>query len=988
MTAFQELLREYGHASRFHSFQNLMQYRVRKVLLVCSLYDSFILEEDGQLYERLYSEHHNLSLITVPYLLRVSSGREALEMIAKGGEIDLVITTLNPGDMHALEFAQRLADQGHQTPVVLLTYDERGLSQMAAQHDLSVFEKVFLWQGDFRILIAIIKFVEDRRNVEHDSKSVGVQSIILIEDNVHFYSAYLPMIYGQLFGHSLSLISEGINASQRFLRMRARPKILLCTTYEEAWDYYLTYHRCILGVISDISFPREGKIDPEAGLRFTSHVKQSNADIPILLQSNSQELQARAESMGASFLLKSTPTLLQELGRFMKRYFSFGDFVFTLPDGTEVARAADLRVFEQKIQVVPPDSIRFHAERNHFSNWLKARTEFWLAHRLRASRVSHFESIEGVRQHLISSLREWRRERYRGSIVDFDPENFEAANFARIGRGSLGGKARGLGFVVSLLSNFNLRDTFPGVEIAVPPVVVLAAEVFDQFLDRNHLREFALHCEDDEELVNRFLLGDFPDEALRDLLAFIDMADYPLAIRSSSLLEDSRYLPFAGVYGTYMLANNNRDPEIRREQFLAAIKRVYASTFTRQSKAYMRSTPYRLEEEKMAVIIQKLVGSFHGDRFYPDFSGVVRSHNYYPRPPMVTTDGIANVALGLGETVVSGRRAVQFCPRYPRHSAQFADLNDLLKNSQNRFYALKIPPRDGYTAINQVMELDFLELDEAEADGTLAPLASTYSHHNQALYDGTARKGARVITFAPILKNEIFPLARILEMVSDMGQWAMNSPVEIEFAVNLLVEPTEFAFLQMRPMVAGHELEELKLEEDDDADLVCRSTRVLGNAVVSNVYDVVMTDPETFERAKSREVAAEFGLYNAELQKQQTAYIAIGVGRWGTADPWLGIPVTWDQISGARIIIEAGLKDLQVEPSQGSHFFQNLSCFGVGYFTISSKEREWIDWEWLLQQEPVSQRTYTRHLRFDKPLITRMNGHNNVGAVCKPEADD
>lgn len=988
MPGFHEVLKEYGHSSRFHAFQNLMQYRIRKVLLVCSLYDSFIFEEDGQLYERLYSEHHNLSLITVPTLVRVSSGKEALERIPND-DIDLVITTLNPGDMHALDFAQKVRAQEVDVPVVLLTYDERGLSQLASRHDLGVFENVFLWQGDFRILIAIIKHIEDRRNVEHDTEAVGVQSIILIEDSVHFYSSYLPTFYTQIFHHSLTLISESLNASQRFLRMRARPKILLCTTYEQAWDYYLTYYRCVLGVVSDIKFPREGKIDPEAGLRFARHVKQSHSDIPILLQSNQPKLRRRAEEIGASFLYKSSPTLLKELQEFIKRYFSFGDFVFNLEDGSEVGRAADLRQFEKMVAQIPPESLRYHAERNHFSNWLKARTEFWLAHRLRASKIGHFGSIEGVREHLLSSLAEWRRERYRGTVVDFDAENFETTNFARIGGGSLGGKARGLGFTLSLLANFNLRNRIPGVAIEIPPAVVLATSVFDRFLDENELREFALHSNEDEEIHRRFLRGTFPPDILRDLLAFIDRVSYPLAVRSSSLLEDSRYLPFAGVYDTIMLANNSNYREIRRAQFLSAIKRVYASTYTQQSKAYIKSTPFRLEEEKMAVIVQKLVGTTHGSRFYPDFSGVVRSHNYYPRPPMRTEDGIANVALGLGESVVGGYRSIQFCPKYPRHSTQFSDVRDTLRSTQNRFYALELPdPGEAESPEQARLHVQRYELEDAEEDGTLASVASTYSPDNDALYDGVAREGHRVVTFAPILKSEVFRLASILELICDMGHWAMNSPVEIEFAVNLSTPPgarKEFAFLQMRPMVAGHELEELSIDDVDPAEVLCRSPQVLGNGVIDDIYDVVLVDPEKFERNKSRSVAYEFKMFNGQLTRENRNYLAIGMGRWGTSDPWLGIPVTYDQISGARIIIEAGMKDITVEPSQGSHFFQNLSSFGIGYFTVGkTNQEEWIDWDWLMSQPRHSERNYVYHLRFEEPLLCKMNGHQRAGVVCRP----
>ena len=987
MTTFQQLLDTRGHVKRFHSFQNLMQYRVTNILLVCSLYDSFILEEDGQLYERLYSEHQNLNLVTVPKLVKVSSGRAALDILSSPGhEIDLVITTLNPGDMHARELADSVRRSGSDIPVVLLTYDERGLNQMAARHDLSMFEKVFLWQGDFRILIAIVKFIEDRRNVAHDSATVGVQSIILIEDAVYFYSSYLPIVYGQLLHHSLSLISESVNASQRFLRLRARPKILLYSNFEEAWEAFQTHHSTILGVISDINFPCGGVQDPEAGLRFTSRVKQVNPDMPVLLQSNDEDMREKATQAGASFLYKASPTLLKELQYFMKRYFSFGDFVFTLPDGTEVNRAESLQDFEKKIKDVPDDSIRFHGLRNHFSNWLKARTEFWLAHEFRARRNESFRDAEEMRQYMLVCIREWKRERRRGKVVDFNPEFFDRGSFARIGPGSLGGKARGLGFVVSLLNKFDLSETFPGVDVFVPEAVVVATDCFDQFLDGNELRDFALHCDDDSELYRRFLEGRFPDEIRDQLIAFVDKATYPLAVRSSSLLEDSRYLPFAGVYDTVMLANNSEDAEERRHQFMAAIKRVYASTFTIQSKAYFKSTPYRLEEEKMAVIIQKLVGRVHGHRFYPDFAGVMRTYNYYPRHPMKAEDGIASVALGLGESVVSGNQVIQFCPKYPKHSTQFADTADMIRNSQTSFFSLTLCEEEGDKGM---LSLTKCELEVAQEDGTLHALASTYSPQNDRMYEGTAREGPRVVTFAPILKSGIFPLPEILQLLSDMGEWSMNSPVEIEFAVNLHKgQVHEFAFLQMRPMVAGHELEELDFTEVPESQILIRSGRVLGNAVIGDIHDIVFADPASFERSKSHLVAHEFGLFNAELSREGRPYVALGLGRWGTADSWLGIPVSWDQVSGVRVFVEVGLKDISVEPSQGSHFFHNLSCFGNGYFTIDHRrDNEWVDWDWLRAQAPFKKRQFATHLRFEEPLITKMNGQSSEGCICKPSED-
>jgi hypothetical protein len=990
MSTFYQLLQEHGQVDRFHAFQNLMRRRVREVLLVSSLYDSFILEEDGQLYEMIHSEYHDLNLSQAPGLTRVSSGREAVELIREQRRFDLIITTLNPGDMDVLELARSIKTAEPDVPIVLLTYDDCGLNELTAHYDISDFETVFIWQGDYRILISIIKLVEDRLNVENDTRAVGVQSIIVIEDNVHFYSSFLPMIYSVLFRHSQSLISEGINVKHKLLRMRARPKILLCTTYEEAWDTYEKYEECVLGVISDIEFPRSGRSDPEAGIRFARAVKESHFDIPILLQSDSPQYREVAKNLGVSFLLKTSPILLHDLQRFMKNNLSFGDFVFRYPDGSEIARAGDLRTLERKLHTIPDESLVFHGERNHFSNWLKARTEFWLAHQLRPQLVGDFESVDALRLELIKSLRDYRRERDRGTIADFDPNGFDAtSSFARIGGGSLGGKARGLGFIVELVNRFRIQNRFRGIQISVPPAVVLGTDVFDKFVDDNELRDFAIQCEDDAQIYERFAEGRFPDRIVADLSGFLDLIQYPLAVRSSSLLEDSRYLPFAGVYMTYMLGNNHEDPNVRLEQLLVAVKRVYASTFCSRAKAYIRAAPYRLEEEKMAVIVQKLVGEVYQDRFYPDFSGVVRSHNFYPQPPMTTTDGIASVALGLGKTVIEGGLTVRFCPKYPRHLTQFADIEDTLNYSQKSFYALRLDGSDECEDNEPDVRLRKYGLDVAERDGTLAYIGSTYSMENNAIYDGLSRQGVRLATFAPILKNDLFPLPDVLRLITDMGHWGMSAPVEIEFAVNLSTAPgtpKEFAFLQIRPLVRSHEIGDLKLDDIDTEELICRSSMVLGNGLIDDVFDMVVVDPERFERSKTVEVAREVAMYNAELSTAGRPYILVGVGRWGSADPWLGIPIKWEQISGARVIIEAGFRDIRVVPSQGTHFFQNLMSFRIGYFTVDLTTGDgFVDWLWLASQNEVSRKTYMRHLRFAQPILIKMNGHENKGIVQKPQ---
>jgi CheY-like chemotaxis protein len=982
---------EHGYGTRFQGFQNLMRLRVRDVLLVSSLYDLYLFEEDGRLYELIRNEYQGLHLSHSPELTRVSSGKEAIALAREEKRFDLIITTLHIEDMNALKFARMVREAGLDIPIVLLAYDNRELKELLTHHDTSVFDKIFIWQGDYRLIIAIIKHIEDKLNVDHDTRIVGVQSIILVEDNVRYYSSFLPMIYSEILKQSQRLILEGINLSHRYLRMRARPKILLCSTYEEAWDYFQKYEEYILGVISDVDFARAGQPDPRAGIEFSKNVKARHPDIPILLQSTTSEYEGQARMMGATFLLKNSPTLLSDLRQFMIHFFSFGDFVFRTPDGMEVGRASDLKSLEYELQFVPDESIRYHGERNHFSNWLKARTEFWLAHKLRPRKVSDYPSTAALREDLISTLREYRRLRQRGIITEFSKEAFiPSSSFARIGGGSLGGKARGLGFVNILINNYNVRDRFEGIQIEVPPAVVLGTDVFDQFLDENDLRGFALSSSDDAEITRRFLdAKKFPESVLGDLAAFLDLIRDPLAVRSSSLLEDSQYHPFAGVYETYMIPNNNANPFGRLSELITSIKRVYASTFYQSAKDYIKVTSYRLEEEKMAVIIQKMVGVPHDNRFYPDFSGVAKSYNFYPIEPQQSFDGIVSAALGLGKTIVDGGLTVRFCPKYPNHLLQFYSTEETLNNNQSEFFALQLDGRVDEEATTQDTLVKKYGLNVAERDGTLAYVGSTYSPENDIVRDGIARDGTRLVTFAPILRTKVFPLPQILELLLDMGTWGMGTPVEIEFAVSMSGppgKPREFGLLQMRPLVLSREMEELSLDEIDPSRTICMSHQVLGNGVINDIRDIVLVDSRTFERSKTQDIAREVSRFNESLVALGRPYLLIGLGRWGTLDPWLGIPIKWDQISGARVIVEAGFKDIDVTPSQGSHFFQNITSFMVGYFTVNSKIKEGsVDWEWLLGREPVETRAFTRHLHFERPLVVKINGHQHRGVILKPE---
>jgi CheY-like chemotaxis protein len=975
---------------RLRRFQELMRYKVNHILLVSSLYDSFILAEDGQLNEALLREYLELNLSQNPDLTRVSTGAEALEIARTRARFDMIISTLRVGDMDAAELARRARSQGLEIPIVVLAYNNRELIDFIAHREVDDLERIFLWQGDVRVLLAMVKYLEDRHNVAHDSGEFGVPLIIVVEDNIRFYSSFLPVIYSELVNHTHNLIREGLNLAQKMMRIRARPKVILCTSYEEAWKYFSAYEEQVLGVLSDIEFPRDGKLDRKAGLDLISRVRQARSDIPIVLQSSIPENERLARSEGASFLLKGSPMLLHQLRSILKEHFGFGDFVFRSPDGTELDRAHDLGTLIEKLQTVPAESLAYHGERNHFSNWLKARTEFALAEALRPRKVSDFADMDSLRQEVVRGISDYRQEWDKVIVADFDRDRYDPLiSIARIGGGSLGGKARGLAFVNRLLNESDIEERFPGVRIAVPSSVVAGTDVFDQFLERNDLRDFAIGSTSDAAIERRFLAASFPEEAMDDLAAFLKEVRYPLAVRSSGLLEDSPNQPFAGVYKTYMLPNNDPDPYTRLVQLVTAVKRVYASTFCAAAKQFLRMTPYRLEEEKMAVIIQKLVGARHGNRFYPDFAGVGRSHNFYPTAPLRAEDGVVAVALGMGKTVVDGGTILRFSPRYPRHLVTHSSVDGILNSSQREFYALDLDRAPDQIGTDEGSELTRYGLTEAEEDGTLAALGSTYSPDNEIVYDGISRPGVRVVSFAPILKHQLFPLATLMDGLLKLGEEGCSVPVEVEFAVNISVPrgiPVEFGFLQMRPLAMSRELEELEIGHVRSSELICRSNQVLGNGKLEDLHDLVVVDYHRFERARSREVAEVLARINANLQSEGRPFLLIGVGRWGSTDPFLGIPVAWSQIAGARVIVEAGFKDFRVTPSQGTHFFQNITSCNVGYFTVNPQIGDgYIDWDWLAEQPALIEQDCVRHIRLESPVLVKMSGKKGEGVILKPE---
>ena len=974
--------------SAFAGFHQLLPHRVQDVLLVCSLYESFILEEDGLLADLITSEYLELNLSHAPRVSRVATGREALDLIAEHA-FDLVITMSRLSGWDVEKFAVAVKTLRPDLPVIVLAEEPRELARFWGHRaHRGAIDQVFLWHGDAKILLAVIKYVEDWLNAEHDTRVGSVRVIILIENSVRFYSSYLPLIYTELMKQTQMVMTGGLNRVQKLLRMRARPKILLAETFEEAWERYTKFSEYVLGIVSDVRFPRGGELDAAAGLEFVRRVKKDAPHMPVLLQSSDEANAEQAVRLGASFVHKRSPTLLQELRHFIQTNLGFGDFVFRRPDGAEVARATDLRTLAELLRQVPDESIVFHAASNHFSNWLMARTEFELAARIRPRTIAEFASVGGLRAYLIEALTEFDERSQTGIIADFSRQKFSSITaFTRLGGGSIGGKARGLAFISALLKRHNVRNTFPRVRIAVPNSAAIGTDVFDAFMEENRLHDLVALDPGDARIAEAFLAAKLPAAIHSDLAAFLSSVRYPLAVRSSSLLEDSHGQPFAGVYHTYMIPNNHFNLGIRLDQMCDAIKLVYASTFTGSARRYLEITGHRAEEEKMGVILQEIVGSQYDERFYPTFSGVARSYNYYPFGRLLPSDGVACVALGLGKMVVEGGEFLMFSPAHPHVLPQFASTDDLLANAQRSFYALDMGHPDAYPTSEVDANLRTFGLDVAERDGTLAPIGSVYSPENDAVYDGITRPGPRLVTFAHVLKSDIFPLADVLRLLLEIGRQGMACPIEIEFAVNLHTDPMEFGFLQVRPIIADEAEDSAALEELDPASTVCYSTHAMGNGSIRGLQDIVVVKPEVFNAARTREIAAEIGHVNEGLRHSGRPYILIGPGRWGSSDPWLGIPVVWEQISGAQLIVETSVHGFVITPSQGTHFFQNLTSFRVGYLTVNPTVGEGhVDWAWLAEQPTLAETTHLRHLRLERPLEVRLDGRTRCGAVFKPNA--
>ena len=969
-------------------FANLMTKRIFNVLLVANPYDAFMLEDDGRIDEKIFNEYMNLSLRYPPRFTQVSTAEETWEQL-RNTMFDLVICMPGSDNSDTFDIARDIKKEYPHLPLVVLTPFSHGIKERMEHEDLSIFEYVFCWVGNTDLLVSIIKLIEDKMNLEHDIKEVGVQMIMLVEDSIRFYSSVLPNLYKFVLRQSQEFATEALNEHQRTLRMRGRPKIVLARSYEEATELYNKYQNNVLGIISDARFPHDGVNDPQAGVTLLREVRKRDPFIPLILQSAEESNRCYAPELDAVFIDKNSKKMNIDLREAVSDNFGFGDFIFRDPHTMkEVARIHNLKELQNVIFAIPAESFLYHISRNHISRWLYSRAIFPVAEFLKQITWESLQDIDAHRQIIFEAIVKYRKMKNQGVVAVFQRDRFDRySNFARIGDGSLGGKGRGLAFIDNMVKRHTEFDEFENASVMIPKTVVLCTDIFDEFMDSNQLYQIALSDAADDVILRAFLRAKLPDRLVEDFFAFFDAVKAPIAIRSSSLLEDSHYQPFAGIYSTYMIPYLDDKYEMLR-MLGDAIKGVYASVYYKDSKAYMQATSNVIDQEKMAVILQEVVGTQYGDRYYPAISGVARSINYYPINDELAEEGTVSLALGLGKYIVDGGLTLRVCPYHPTQVLQTSEMEIALRETQTRFYALDLKNLGQNFSLDDGFNLLKLHVKDAEADGALNFIASTYDPYDMVIRDGIYPGGRKLITFANILQHDVFPLARILQLAQKYGQGEMRRPVEIEFAVNFDARTKSgiFYLLQIRPMVdvkAG-------LDEDlsviPDERLLLKSENSLGHGVMDDIQDVIYVKTEGYSASNNQLIAYDIEKLNRRFLDEGKHYILVGPGRWGSSDTWLGIPVKWPNISAARIIVEAGLTNYRVDPSQGTHFFQNLTSFGVGYFTINAYMNDGIYNQALLDSMPAVEETkYLRWVRFEKPLFVKMDGKKKLGVVELPE---
>ena len=970
------------------SFANLMNKRIYNVLLIATKYDAFMLEDDGRVDEQIFNEYTSLSLRYPPRFTQVTTEEEALAEL-KDRNFELIICMPNMDNRDIFAAATEIKIHYPNIPIVVLTPFSKEVSKRIANEDLSAIDYVFSWLGNAELLLAIIKLIEDKMNAPDDTASVGVQIILLVEDSVRFYSSALPHLYKFVLEQSQMFAKEALNDHQRTLRMRGRPKIKLARTYEEAVRIFNQYRDNMLGIISDMSFMHDGVKDPYAGYKFGQYVRKTGLIIPFVLESSEASNKVYAKELGASFIDKNSKSYPQDLRKKIMQRFGFGDFVILNPQTKEeIMRIKDLKDLQKKVFQIPDDSLVYHLSRNHFSRFFYSRAMFPPAEVLKRVDVSDYKDMDEARKLIFDLIVQYRRMKNSGVVAVYQKERFdEYSNFARIGDGSLGGKGRGLAFIGAMVKRYPKleHDHFA---VTIPKTVVICTDIFDEFMETNELYPVALSDVDDETILKYFLRASLPSRLIEDLMAFFDVVKSPIAVRSSSLLEDSHYQPFAGIYSTYMVPKLEDKYDMLRT-LSDAIKAVYASVFYRDSKAYMTATSNLIDQEKMAIVLQEVVGNRYNDRFYPTISGVARSLNFSPIGNEKAEDGIANIALGLGKYIVDGGQTLRFSPRHPHNILQMSTMDFALRETQTRFYALDLKNLADQFSVDDSFNLLRLNLKDADADGSLKFIVSTYDPYDQVIRDGYYPGGRKILSFVNVLQHEVFPLADTLDQILHVGQDEMGRPIEIEFAVNIDPQNLGFAtfyLLQVRPIVDNKEVMEEDLTLVEQEDTILTSTSVLGHGIVTDVQDIIYVKTGAFCSSNNQSIAYDIEKMNRQFTGEEKNYVLVGPGRWGSSDSWLGIPVKWPHISNARVIVECGLENYRVDPSQGTHFFQNLTSFGVGYFTINPfKGDGWFDEGYLNSLPAVEETEYLRHVRFDKPVVIKMDGKKSLGVVLKPE---
>jgi hypothetical protein len=969
---------------KFKVFHELMARKVRDILLVSTPYDAWIMEEDCRLSERIIHEYRGLNLSNPPRITWVPTAAKALQALS-GRKFDMVITMLGAGDSGAYALGSEIKRIDPDLPVVYLSHQAVAAQADGDGEDFPKppgVDRAFVWSGNTDLLVALVKSAEDRLNADHDTASAGIRVILLVEDSPVYISSLLPLLYKEVVSQTQGLLEEGLNEEHRLLTMRARPKILLAEDYESAVKLFDRYEPYILGVISDVRFPREGRPDASAGVDFLARIKQERFDIPLLLTSSDPSNIARANAIPARFAHKLSPTLHEEVQAFFLEQLGFGDFVFRRPDGSEIARAANLRTLETLMAEVPDDCFVQHCLRNDFSRWLFARTEITLASKLRPIRHADFGSIDSHRRYLVSLVGSRRSRRQKGVVANFEAGAFDLdTEFFKVGKGSLGGKARGLAFVANLLQRVpDIHRRFESVRLFVPQTLVVTTDAFDAIVGENDLKRLATQQEPDEKVAEAFARAAFPQGVADDLRAYLSRIPYPLAVRSSSLLEDAKIRAYAGLYRTCMLPNDHPSLDVRLRQLIEAVKLIYASTYFQGPKAFSHRVGHRTEEEKMAVIVQQLVGRRHGGHFYPSISGVAQSHNYYPFGPMRPEEGIATIALGLGKTVMEGEKALRFCPHHPQQLPQRSTVRDILNNSQRYFYSLRLGGPYPPPGIREDPVLEKREVVDVPEDPDVRALSSYYLPREERIRDAHDPAATPVLTFGQVLKYDLFPLPRLLAEVLAMGQDGMGCPVELEFAVDLARDGEAapgFALLQLRPMTAKAENVQVTIGPEETARAFCTSCQALGNGEKTDLADILFVKPDAFEVGRTPEIAREIGQLNAGFTATGCRYLLIGPGRWGSADRWLGIPVSWADICNVSAMIETTAADLKADPSQGSHFFHNITTLDITYCTVNLEKGDRLDWEWLAAQPRVSETRFVAHVRLARPFVIKADGRSS-----------